>query len=120
MEFSFLLRAIWFGFEVTSCVLSRSARNPTACSVGCGELSEGEVALKHLSERSDPSIRICKGRGAFQLAAAIAAYSAQISELARSFCARAEEPGLSMEECDSMGPRAKLWRVAESSSSRAD
>ena len=68
-------------------------------------------------ERSDSSIYIRKGWGAFQLAAAITADSAQGAELGRSFCARAEEPRISMEEGDSIGPQAKLRRVAEGSSS---
>ena len=70
---------------------------------------------KDFSERSDPSANICKGWDAFRLAGAATADSARSSVFGRSFSARAEELGLSMNECEAMGPRAKLRRVAESS-----
>ena len=68
---------------------------------------------KNFSERSDPSARICRRRGAFQLAGAVTADSAESSEFGGSFSSRAAELGLTAAARDSMGPRAKIRRVAE-------
>ena len=70
---------------------------------------------KDFSERSGLPAYTCRGWDAFQLAGAAAPDSARNSVFGRSFSARAEELGLSMDECGAMGPRAKLRRVAESS-----
>ena len=80
-----------------------------------GQLSRVAKAAgdaKDFSRRPGPSAYIRKGWGAFEMAAAFTAYSAQSSELEGSFCARAGELGLPRKECDAMGPRATLRRVA--------
>ena len=80
-----------------------------------GQLWRGVKAsggAKNFSDRSDPSVYISRGRRAFQLAGAVAADSAESSEFGRSSSVRAAELGLTAEECDSMGPRAKLKKVA--------
>ena len=62
---------------------------------------------KGLAERPFPSAYVQRGWGARQLANAIATDSAKGSELGRAFSLRAADLGLSAEECDAMGPRAK-------------
>ena len=72
---------------------------------------------KNFSERSDPSALICGGRGAFQLAGAVAADSAESPEFGGSLYSRAAKLDLTVAVRDSMGPRAKLRRVAENACS---
>ena len=64
-------------------------------------------------ERSGPSVYICKGWGAVQKAGAVTADSAESSEFGRVFSYRAAELGFTREKCDSLGPGAKLRKVAE-------
>ena len=70
------------------------------------------------SGRTDPSIYVCRGWDAFQPAGAVAADSAENSELGGSsprpdqaaelsLTRKAAELGLTRKECDSMGTRAK-------------
>ena len=68
---------------------------------------------KAFSERWGPSAYICKGRGALRMAGAATADPAGRSEFGRAFATRAAEFGLTREECDSLGPRANLRKVAE-------
>ena len=68
---------------------------------------------KDFSERADPSIYVCRGWDAFQLAGAVAADPAGGSEFGRSSSALAAELGLTMGGCGLMGSRAKLAKVAE-------
>ena len=69
------------------------------------------------SERAAPSIHACRGWDAFQVAGAVTADSDERSEFGRSSAPRAAGIGLTIEECDSMGPRAKYREVAEGASS---
>lgn len=63
-------------------------------------------------QRSDPFAYIRNGWGAFQVAGAVAAESSESSEFGRIFPSLASEFGLTKEECDSLGPRATLRKVA--------
>ena len=73
--------------------------------------------VKALSERGNPSIFVCRGRGASQLAGAVGADSAEESGFGRPLACHTSEIGLAREECDSMGPTAGRRRVAESNCS---
>ena len=72
---------------------------------------------KELAGRPCPSSYVLRGWGARRLARAISADSAKESELGRVFPAQATELGLSADDCDELGPREKIRRVAENASS---
>ena len=82
-----------------------------------GRAAQASGDSKDFSERADPVIFVCRGRGAFQLAGAVTSDSAGSSEFGRSVAPRFAEPGLTMGECDSMGQRAEFRKVAESACS---
>ena len=68
---------------------------------------------KDLAGRPRPSSYVLQGWGARQLANAISADSAEDCDLGRVFSSHAADLGLSAEECDAVGPREKIRRVAE-------
>ena len=70
-------------------------------------------AAENFSERPDPSVYTCRGRGTVQLAGAVTADSAESSEFGGFLSSGAAELGLTADECGFMGSRAKLRRVAE-------
>ena len=72
---------------------------------------------KDVAERPWPSTYVLQGWGARRLANAIAADSADNSELGRTFSSYSSELGLPAEERDSMGRREKLRRVADGATS---
>ena len=72
---------------------------------------------KELAGRPCPSAYVLQGWGAHELANAISADSAKDSELGRAFSAQATELGLSPDDCDGMGPREKMRKVAENATS---
>ena len=70
------------------------------------------------SQAGARSSRRCLQRwDAYQLANAISADSAKDFELGRTLSSYASELGLSAEECDPMGPREKLRRIADGATS---
>ena len=72
---------------------------------------------RDLAGRPCPSAYVLQGWGARQLANAVSADSAKESELGRALSSQAAELGLSAEDCDGMGPRAKMRKVAENATS---
>ena len=78
------------------------------------ESCQGVRGIKDFSGRANPSIHACRGRSALELAVAVAADSAGDSEFGRSFSSHAPKLGVAGEESFSMGPMAKLRRVAGS------
>ena len=80
--------------------------------------AEASNGAKDLAERPCPSAYLLQGWGAHRLANAISADPAKESEMGRASSSQAAGPGLSVEECDAMGPREKIRRVAESAISQ--
>ena len=72
---------------------------------------------KDLAERPCPSAYVLQGWGAHQLTNAISADAVKESELGRAFPSQAAELGLSAEDCDGMGPREKMRKVAANATS---
>ena len=64
-----------------------------------------------------PSSYVLQGWAAYQLANAISADSAKNCELGRTFLSQASDLGLSAEECETMGPREKIRRIADGATS---
>ena len=89
----------------SSCLLDQLWRAVTASGnpKGCGV-------------RAVSSIYVRGGRDAYQLAGAVAAGSAEESEFGGSLPSHAAEPGLTLEERDSMGTRAKVRKTVENAS----
>ena len=69
-------------------------------------------AAKGLAGRPCPPTYVLQVWGARRLANAISADPAEDSGIRKTFSSYASELGLSAEECDSMGPREKLRRIA--------
>ena len=74
---------------------------------------------KNCAERTVSSIYVCGGWDASQIAGVVTVASAEESEFGRSFSSHAAELGLTLEEGDPGGPRAKLRKKVETASSNS-